>query len=88
MEFSTIPNSIEVSRDGKILTVCHGNMVSFWNLSNLENIKEYEIPTKVLSATLHPDGNVFVCGGEDFKMYKYDYDSGNELGLATPYLLL
>lgn len=23
---------------------------------------------------------VFVCGGEDFKMYKYDYLTGNEIG--------
>lgn len=39
-----------------------------------------KIPTKVYSASLHPNKSVFVCGGEDLIMYKYDYISGIELG--------
>ena len=31
------------------------------------------------SASLHPDQSVFICGGEDFKMYKMDYITLNEI---------
>lgn len=40
---------------------------------------EVTIPTAVYSASLHPDRSVFICGGEDFKMYKYDYSTNVEL---------
>ncbi len=49
-------------------------------LSRLEKVKEYSIPADILSASLHPDKHVFVCGGEDFKMYKFDYGTGLEVG--------
>lgn len=80
VEFNSIPISFELSQDKKILTVCSGNKVSFWDVDSLEKIKEYEMPTQVLSATLHPESKVFVCGGEDFKMYKYNYHDGTEIG--------
>jgi hypothetical protein len=48
--------------------------------SRFEKTKEYEIPTTVTSVSLHPEKSVFVCGGEDFKMYKFDYGSGLEIG--------
>lgn len=38
------------------------------------------MPSQVNSASLHPDQSVFVCGGDDFKMYKFDYENGNEMG--------
>ena len=41
---------------------------------------EYDVPTQINSIGLHPKKSVFVCGGEDFKMYKYDYNTGMELG--------
>lgn len=31
MEFNAIPTSLEVSRDESIVTIAHGNCVSFWN---------------------------------------------------------
>jgi len=34
----------------------------------------------VNSASLHPDKTIFVCGGEDLKMYKFDYTTGTEIG--------
>lgn len=46
----------------------------------LNCIQEMKIPSKVYSASLHPNKSVFVCGGEDLIMYKYDYLSGIELG--------
>ena len=46
---------------------------------SLDKIKEVDIPCPVNSASLHPDRKIFVCGGDDFKLYKYDYESGAEI---------
>lgn len=43
-------------------------------------VKEFEVPTQVHSASMKSDQTIFVCGGEDFKIYKYDFDTGVELG--------
>lgn len=80
LEFTSIPTSIEVARQGTILSVCSGLTVSFWDIQKMEKIKEFANPTQVLSATIHPDKPVFTCGGDDFKMYKYNFDDGTELG--------
>lgn len=69
-----------MSRDSKLLSICYGSYVMFWDIDSMSMIKEFKIPTQVLSSTLHPDKSVFVCGGEDFKMYKYDFHDGNEIG--------
>lgn len=31
LDFPAIPNSMEVSRDGNIITTTHSNIVTFWN---------------------------------------------------------
>lgn len=80
IEFSSHPNSIELSSDYNILTVTHGKSVSFWEAETLKKLKEISVPTLVAAASLHPDKHIFVCGGEDFKMYKFDYITGNEIG--------
>lgn len=79
-DFQMSTNSCEMTRDGRVLTVCSGSKVSFWNTEKMEKIKEYDISTNVLSASLHPEKEIFVCGGEDFKVYKCDYLSGMEIG--------
>lgn len=38
------------------------------------------VPTLVNTASLHRDKTMFVCGGEDLKMYKFDYTTGKEIG--------
>lgn len=79
IEFETQPNSLEISHNGNILVITHGHSVSFWDIENFEKLKEYSVPSQVNSACLHPDQSVFVCGGDDFKMYKFDYENGNEI---------
>ncbi|KAI1301605.1 Serine-threonine kinase receptor-associated protein [Halotydeus destructor] len=79
LEFAHVPSSIELSRNGSILAICSGTKASFWDVERLDKIKEFEIPTHVLSATLHHEKPMFVCGGEDFKMYKYNFDDGTEI---------
>ena len=48
--------------------------------SSLDPIKSFEAPATINSASLHPEKEFVVAGGEDFKLYKYDYNSGEELG--------
>ncbi|XP_018329759.1 serine-threonine kinase receptor-associated protein [Agrilus planipennis] len=79
IDFSSIPNSLEVSRDGTVITVSHGNIVTFLDSLSLNMIREYPLPTTVNSASLHPDKSIFVAGGDDFKMYKFDYTTGTEI---------
>ncbi|XP_075230605.1 serine-threonine kinase receptor-associated protein wmd [Lycorma delicatula] len=79
VEFTTIPNSLEVSRDGSVLTIAHADCVSFFDSDRLEKLREVKVPTRTNSASLHPDRTIFVCGGEDLKMYKFDYATGNEI---------
>ncbi|ELV11255.1 Serine-threonine kinase receptor-associated protein [Tupaia chinensis] len=46
---------------------------------SLDPIKSFEAPATINSASLHPEKEFLVAGGEDFKLYKYDYNSGEEL---------
>lgn len=79
LEFPASVADIELSSDGKLLTAAYANKVAFWDVDTLDKIKEYEISSPINSASLHPDQQVFVCGGEDFKMYKCDFTTGAEL---------
>ena len=47
---------------------------------SLEKLKSFTVPTQVYSASLHPDRGCFVAGGEDLKIYKFDFQDGKELG--------
>ena len=49
-------------------------------LFRLEPVKSFEAPTPIFSASLHPSKSCFVAGGDDFKLYKFDYADGKELG--------
>ncbi|OWF45871.1 serine-threonine kinase receptor-associated protein-like [Mizuhopecten yessoensis] len=79
LEFAAIPSSLELSTDQMLLLITHGNFTSFYNAETLEKIKEFEAPTQINSASLNMSRKVFVAGGEDFKMYKFDYETGEEL---------
>ena len=54
------------------------NLIKF--LFRMEPIKSFEAPTPIFSASLHPSKSCFVAGGDDFKLYKFDYGDGKELG--------
>lgn len=70
---------IELSADGTILTVANGNKVTFFNGENYAKIREVEVPCPVYSASLLLEKNIFVCGGEDFKLYKYNFETGAQI---------
>lgn len=87
IDFATTPNSLELSADQSMLTVAHGTSVSFFDADTLGWQKEVKVGTLVAAASLHPDKHMFVCGGEDFKMYKFDYANGNEIGRWSTHVI-
>ncbi|KAG5669676.1 hypothetical protein PVAND_017559 [Polypedilum vanderplanki] len=79
IEFKANPGNIEISHDGSILTIANGTNISFFEMETFRMIKEIVVPTRIADASVHPDKLTVVCGGEDFKIYKFDYITGNEI---------
>ncbi|CAF0740896.1 unnamed protein product [Brachionus calyciflorus] len=79
LKFNDIPTSIEQSRDGQLLILSHGNCVELYKLENMEKIKSFSIPSHVSAVSINPDKSLFVCGSENFTLYKYSIESGVEL---------
>lgn len=70
---------MELTKDGEILTLAAGNKVIFLRADTLDKIKEVSIPCPTYTASLLLDQEIFVCGGEDLKLYKFDYATGIEI---------
>lgn len=79
IDFEKQIGGMELSKDGNILTVASGSSVTFFDAHTLDKKKEVAVPCPVYSATLHKDNKVFICGGEDVKLYKFDYETGIEI---------
>jgi len=70
----------DVSITNNVVTVVSGKSVYFFeNGINSNPTKTYTLPTKLNSASLHQDGKVFVAGGEDLKVYKMNFETGEEM---------
>ena len=54
----------------------------------LDLIKKFTADAPINSASLHQSEKFFVAGGEDFKMYKFDYETGKEIGKLVFYWLV
>ena len=52
----------------------------FYFCCSFEKIKTFTSPNQFFSASLHPSKTCFVAGGEDLKLYKFDYEDGREIG--------
>ncbi|MGH0165817.1 UNVERIFIED_CONTAM: hypothetical protein FKN15_058004 [Acipenser sinensis] len=79
LPFDASVSSMEYIPDGEVLVLSYGKTVAFYNALSLELIKTVDVPTSVHSASLHPEKDFFVVGGDDFKLYKYDYSTKEEL---------
>ncbi|KAF6027273.1 hypothetical protein EB796_014422 [Bugula neritina] len=82
LTFPASPCSLEISANTSRLVLTHSNKVCFYNTDTWDLVKEFTIPTNVYAASYLPDKNIFVCGGEDFVIYRYEYSSGEELEAA------
>ncbi|XP_034984228.2 serine-threonine kinase receptor-associated protein [Zootoca vivipara] len=72
-------SSMEYIPEGEIIVITYGKTIAFHSAETLEQIKSFEAPATINSASLHPEKECLVAGGEDFKLYKYDYNTGEEL---------
>lgn len=79
LSFDASPSSMELVADGEILVITYGKTIAFYNALSLDLIKTVEAPTSINSASLHPEKDFLVAGGDDFKIYKYDYSTMEEL---------
>jgi serine-threonine kinase receptor-associated protein len=79
-ESHTIPvsghiTSLELSRDGSVLTVAFASQIDFYQFPSMTLIKSVTAPGGVNSASLHPDKTTFVWGGVDFAVHVVDYET-------------
>ncbi|KAM7154761.1 LOW QUALITY PROTEIN: serine-threonine kinase receptor-associated protein-like [Molossus nigricans] len=79
LSFNMSVSSMEYIPEGEILVITYGRSIAFHSAVSLDPIKSFEAPAPINSASLHPEKEFLVAGGEDFKLYKYDYNSGEEL---------
>jgi len=70
----------DVSLTGEILTVVAGKSVFFFNqdIAHLP-FKQYQLGTRLSSAHLHKSLTFFVAGGEDLRIYKQNFETGEEM---------
>ncbi len=61
-------------------TVCYS--VYYFSMEVIKTHGQLSSEGKLFSVSMHPskDGDCFVAGGEDFKLYKYSLQDGKEIG--------
>nr|ACO09706.1 Serine-threonine kinase receptor-associated protein [Osmerus mordax] len=79
LSFDMSVSSMEYIPDGEVLVITYGKTIAFYNALSLDLIKTVDAPASIHSASLHPDKEFFVAGGDDFKLYKFDYSTKEEL---------
>ncbi|XP_068129013.1 serine-threonine kinase receptor-associated protein [Hyperolius riggenbachi] len=80
LNFNLSVSSMEYIPDVETLLITYGRTIALYNANNLDElVKSFEAPAPVNSASLHPEKDCIVAAGEDFKLYKYDYSTGEEL---------
>ncbi|XP_057314816.1 serine-threonine kinase receptor-associated protein-like [Hydractinia symbiolongicarpus] len=70
---------MQLSSDKSVLAIACGKTALFYDTQSLQQIQSCETNTNVFSVSLSPDKTTFVAGGEDFILYKYDYQTGAKL---------
>uniref|UniRef100_A0A3B3S324 Serine-threonine kinase receptor-associated protein n=1 Tax=Paramormyrops kingsleyae TaxID=1676925 RepID=A0A3B3S324_9TELE len=80
LAFDVAVSSMEYIADGEILVITYGKTIAFYDaLDQRAKFSTVDAPTSIHSASLHPEKDFFVAGGDDFKLYKYDYSTKEEL---------
>lgn len=79
IEFETPLLGLKLSPDKSVLAASVGSQVSFYDPLSLSLIKTYAMKCPIEAVSFSPDMQSFVAGGEDFVVYKYNYDTGTLL---------
>eukprot|EP00899_Mesostigma_viride_P015430 jgi/Mesvir1/23889/Mv10677-RA.1 len=79
LETSTPVTSMEVSAQGQYITTADGGSVKFWDAKRFTLDREYKQSFNVESASLFPQINRFVMGGNDMWVRLMDFETGEEL---------
>jgi serine-threonine kinase receptor-associated protein len=72
-------SDLSLHANNKVCTLTYANTVAFYDPFTMTKMKEFQTPTQINSAHLHPQLKYFVAGGHDFKIYKFDYETGAEV---------
>nr|XP_017012488.2 serine-threonine kinase receptor-associated protein [Drosophila takahashii] len=76
--------SMELHYDREIVTISFSHGVFFLDPQKFEILKHRKLPYKVTAAALHPNKESYACGNSEGNVYKYDYATGNTLGVYHP----
>lgn len=71
--------SLEMSRNGQVLTLADGSIVTFWDRTGGKQLKSFTLPKQANSASLSPVGDTFAAGGDDMWVHVFDYVDGKEI---------
>ncbi|KAL1915348.1 uncharacterized protein VTP21DRAFT_6806 [Calcarisporiella thermophila] len=72
--------SMNLSADGTHITSTSGKRADFWDASNFQLFKSYDLQHDVSSISLHPDRSRFVAGsGTDLWVRIYSFEDGREM---------
>lgn len=72
-------NCLELSTKNNMLTTVAGKQVTFFNAETFDLRHSHTLDTPLQGASLHPDGAMFVTGGDDSWVRVLDLVSGEEL---------
>uniref|UniRef100_A0A2I3H8P4 Serine-threonine kinase receptor-associated protein n=1 Tax=Nomascus leucogenys TaxID=61853 RepID=A0A2I3H8P4_NOMLE len=78
LNFNMSVSSTKYIPEGEILVITYGRFIAFHSAVSLDPITSFETPATINPASLHPEKEFLVAGGEDFKLYKYDFNRGEE----------
>ncbi|GBG86416.1 hypothetical protein CBR_g41412 [Chara braunii] len=71
--------SVEVSRDGRYITISAGNEVQVWDGITYMFVKNLTMQAPIESASFYPSTGRLISGGDDMWVRLFDFDSGEEL---------
>jgi len=79
INFPSVPTDMELSEDENILLVTYGDKIALYDARTLKEMRSASMPCPFSSASMHPKNKFIVGGGDNFKIYKFDYDTFEEL---------
>lgn len=71
--------SVDLTFDGRFLTTTDGNVIRFWDVGGLSEIKQHKTQYPVEAASYCPAKGRFASGGADMWVRLHSFEDGSEL---------